>query len=228
MNTVTKRTITSLALTIAGLFSVASQAQLQIPNGTYRNGPAYYLNADGTPPGRFDVKLNGNHVSVLDTVRKINYSFDLSSRQEQPFPEALINSIRSRIKMGPIRKMIQKLTVSDIRVTPRQLVADINVYLAVPGSSTTARVEIEVTLQVESAGKTELYAAGSPNYDMYQGDLTVLKVVLGSDANVSQINITGASRVFDNMVLGLANLMIRTIPARVVNYSAVTNITKMR
>ncbi len=192
--------------------SFSAGAELNLPSGDYNKDEQKMYQSGGPAAGeltRLKIIRRGTTIRVVDRKHDIVYVLDLSkTTEEQPFHPKFIEVQKQQRKTGPIAKILENVTVSNIRNTANGIIVDVNVYLNMKSVFGTLRAkavfETDVRTRVE---KIQYYTGGTYS----EKDTPIVEAFVGRDAHLASFT-TNLGDQWDRPLGLLLDLVTRLIP----------------
>ena len=197
--------ITKLAafgLAVLSFASVARAQQFEFASGNYSRDKYIYSDND---KDMIKVLRKGNMVRVVDVRNNLVYGFEIGRREEQLVNPKLLEHLRSLPQARVIGNLIEKLTISNVRVIAEgKIAADFILYLKT--SSVFGTVESKLLIGAEAESKqctiySNRVVNGVFNQTNYKG--TCLEYSVGTEVGVLSLK-TGLNEEL-NRVVGLSS-----------------------
>jgi len=200
-----------MSLSIFAVATTASAANLEGINGTYsKDAYRAFYPVTGTIPNQdpgFDIKVEGNLVTVKDNKNRIDYKFDTSVRTEQAFPVGYLQMLRSKQSLIGFSHLVRSVSISDVAVlNSKKASAKLNYALELKNSLLSTK-KLAISVQM---GFTAELAADCKLWKEQPESATCIKV-RKTGARLTHFKIDGISDDVNGSI-GLAlDLVLRAI-----------------
>lgn len=142
------------------------------------------------------IQQNGSRVLIRDLNARRNYEVNLASSDEQQLPMAVMRSIQENPMNGPVRNLIQNVSIQNVRVEGNQLTADFKIAFNYRAPVLNIGLSGAVLLTARIVKRTLLFSDATPNptqsnpynRDYVKRQRTQYEVLLGDDVRIDSIS----------------------------------------